>query len=189
MVFIATFWVAVVNLVLLVVALALHPASLDGFHWLRELPWVWFGSELQGALDMQAVDAGALWASWIVISGVLLAGSALAYALVEISAKPAPSAPVAQPQVAAMFSDLSNGMEGLNGFGTAAIPALAPAAELPRHQHAAHEISLADVTPNAPAAPIAPPPDKGQAIAATLRQIDPQLCASYDALLRELKSK
>ena len=189
MVFIATFWVAVVNLVLLVVALALHPASLDGFHWLRELPWVWFGSELQGALGMQAVDAGALWASWIVISGVLLAGSALAYALVEISAKPAPSAPVAQPQVAAMFSDLSNGMEGLNGFGTAAIPALAPAAELPRHQHAAHEISLADVTPNAPAAPIAPPPDKGQAIAATLRQIDPQLCASYDALLRELKSK
>ena len=189
MVFVATFWVAVINLVLLVVALALHPASLEGFHWLRELPWVWFGSEVLGALEMQAVDAGALWASWIVISGVLLAGSALAYALVEISAKPAPSAPVAQPQVAAMFSDLSNGMEGLNGFGTAAIPALAPAAELPRHQHAAHEISLADVTPNAPAAPIAPPPDKGQAIAATLRQIDPQLCASYDALLRELKGK
>ena len=189
MVFIATFWVAVVNLVLLVVALALHPASLDGFHWLRELPWAWFGSELQGALDMQAVDAGALWASWIVISGVLLAGSALAYALVEISAKPAPAAPVAQPQVAVMFSDLSNGMEGLSGFGTAAIPALAPAAELPRHQHAAHEISLADVTPNAPAAPIAPPPDKGQAIAATLQQIDPQLSASYDALLRELQAK
>ena len=189
MVFIATFWVAVVNLVLLVVALALHPASLDGFHWLRELPWVWFGSELQGALDMQAVDAGALWALWICISGVLLVGSALAYLLVEISAKPAPATPVAKPQVAALFSDLSTGMEGLNGFGTAAIPALAPAAELPRHQHAAQEISLADVTPNAPAAPIAPPPDKGQAIAATLRQIDPQLCASYDALLRELKGK
>jgi hypothetical protein len=76
MVFVATFWTAVVNLVLLVVALALHPASLDGFHWLRELPWVWFGSEVQGALDMQGVDAGALWALWIVISGVLLVGSA-----------------------------------------------------------------------------------------------------------------
>ena len=189
MVFIATFWVAVVNLVLLVVALALHPASLDGFHWLRELPWVWFGSELQGALDMQAVDAGALWALWIVISGVLLAGSALAYALVEISAKPAPAAPVAQPQVAAMFSDLSNGMEGLNGFGTAAIPALAPAAELPRHQHAAHEIHLANVAPPATAAPTAVEADKGQAIAATLQQIDPQLSASYDALLRELQGK
>ena len=184
MVFIATFWVAVVNLVLLVVALALHPASLDGFHWLRELPWAWFGSELQGALGMQAVDAGALWALWIVISGVLLAGSALAYALVEISAKPAPAT-----QVAAMFSDLSTGMEGLNGFGTAAIPALAPAAELPRHQHAAHEIHLADVAPPAPAAPTAVEADKGQAIAATLQQIDPQLSASYDALLRELQGK
>ena len=184
MVFIATFWAAVVNLVLLVVALAMHPASLDGFHWLRELPWAWFGNELQGALDMQAVDAGALWALWIVISSVLLAGSALAYAMLEMDAKPAP---VAQPQVAAMFSDLSNGMEGLKGFGTAAIPALAPAAELPRHQHAAHEIHLADAAPHSPATPLVPAPDKAQAIAATLQQIDPQLSASYDALLRELK--
>lgn len=53
MVFVATFWVAVINLVLLVVALALHPASLEGFHWLRELPWVWFGSEVLGALKMK----------------------------------------------------------------------------------------------------------------------------------------
>jgi hypothetical protein len=85
-----------------------------------------------------------------------------------------------------MFSDLRTGMEGLSGFGTAAIPALAPAAELPRHQHAAHEIHLADVEPPAPAAVEA---DKGQAIAATLQQIDPQLSASYDALLRELQGK
>ena len=187
MVFIATFWAAVVNLVLLVVALAMHPASLDGFHWLRELPWTWFGSEVQGALEMQALDAGALWALWIVMSGVLLVGCALAYALLEISAKSAPAAPVAQPQVAAMFSHLSTGMEGLNGFGTAAIPALAPAAELPRHQHAAHEIHLANAAPHSPATPLAPAPDKAQAIAATLQQIDPQLSASYDALLRELK--
>ncbi len=186
MVFIATFWVAVVNLVLLVVALALHPASLDAFHWLRELPWAWFGSEVLGALEMQAVDAGALWALWICISGALLAGSALAYALVEISAKPVPAAPVVQPQVAAMFSDLSTGMQGLNGFGTAAISALASATELPRHQHAAHEIHLADVAPPVTAAPEA---DKGQAIAATLHQIDPQLSASYDALLCELQGK
>ena len=189
MVFVATFWAAVVNLVLLVVALAMHPASLDGFHWLRDLPWAWFGSEVQGVLDMQAVDAGALWALWICISGVLLAGAALGYALVEISPKPVPAAPVAQPQVAAMFSDLSTGMEGLNSFGTAAIPALAPAAELPRHQHAAHEIHLAAVAPHAPAAPTADQADKGQAIAATLQEIDPQLSASYDALLRELQSK
>lgn len=184
MVFVATFWVAVINLVLLVVALALHPASLEGFHWLRELPWVWFGSEVLGALEMQAVDAGALWALWIVISGVLLVGSALAYLLVAMGAKPNHAAPAPQAQVAAMFSDLSMGMEGLNGFGTAAIPALAPATELPRHQHTAHEIHLADVAPPATAAPEA---DKGQAIAATLHQIDPQLSASYDALLRELK--
>ncbi len=186
MVFIATFWVAVINLVLLVVALALHPASLEGFHWLRELPWVWFGSEVLGALEMQAVDAGALWALWIVISGVLLVGSALAYLLVAMGVKPSHAAPVPQAQVAAMFSDLSMGMEGLNGFGTAAIPALAPATELPRHQHTAHEIHLADVAPPATAAPEAA---KGQAIAATLHQIDPQLSASYDALLRELKGK
>jgi hypothetical protein len=37
--------------------------------------------------------------------------------------------------------------------------------------------------------PLATAPDKGQAIAATLQQIDPQLSASYDALLRELQGK
>lgn len=98
MVFVATFWVAVTNLVLLVVALALHPASLEGFHWLRELPWVWFGSEVLGALEMQAVGAGALWALWIVISGVLLVGSALAYLLVEMGAKPSHAAPPRKPR-------------------------------------------------------------------------------------------
>ena len=50
MVFIATFWAAVINLLLLVVAVALHPASLDGLHWLRDLPWPWFGTELLGIL-------------------------------------------------------------------------------------------------------------------------------------------
>jgi hypothetical protein len=88
-----------------------------------------------------------------------------------------------------MFSDLRTGMEGLSGFGTAAIPALTPAAELPRHQHAAHEIRLANVAPPATAALTAVEADKGQAIAATLQQIDPQLSASYDALLRELQGK
>jgi hypothetical protein len=188
MVFIATFWAAVVNLVLLVVALALHPASLDGFHWLRDLPWAWFGTEVGGMLDMQAVDAGALWALWMCVSGALLAGSALAYAVLETGSKPAFATPVAQPQAAAMFSDLRNGMEGLGGFGTAEIPALAPAAELPRHQHPAHEIHLADAASDAPMAPTASQSDKAQDIAASLQQIDPQLSASYDALLRELES-
>jgi hypothetical protein len=186
--FIATFWAAVVNLVLLVVALALHPASQEGFHWLRGLPWSWFGSELQGALDMQAVDAGALWALWIFVSGALFAGSALACAILEMGAMSPPAAPAVQPPVAAMFSDLSTGMEGLGGFGTAEIPALAPAAELPRHQYPAHEIPLATAAPDAPLAPATPQADKAQNIAASLQQIDPQLSASYDALLRELES-
>ena len=188
MVFIATFWAAVVNLVLLVVALALHPASLEGFHRLRDLPWAWFGTEVGGMLDMRAVDAGALWALWICVSGALFAGSALAYAILQTGGQPAPAAALAQPPVASMFSDLSTGMQGLDGFGTAAIPALAPAAELPRHQHPAHEIHLADAAPDAPAAHTTPQADKAQDIAASLQQIDPQLSASYDALLRELES-
>ena len=188
MVFFATFWVAVANLLLLVVALALHPESLEGFHWLRDLPWGWFGTEVLGMLEMQAVDAGALWALWMCVSGALFAGSALAYAILEMGTKSTLAAPAAQPPVAAMFSDLSTGMEGLGGFGTAEIPALAPAAELPRHQHPAHEIHLADAAPDAPAAPTTPQADKAQDIAASLQQIDPQLSASFDALLRELES-
>lgn len=184
MVFIATFWAAVVNLVLLVVALALHPASLDGLAWLRDLPWEWFGTEMAGMLDMQAVQAEALWALWLSTSGVLLLGAALAYGAVKVGARSAPAAPAVQPQVAAMFSDLSSGMEGLGGFGTAFPAALAPAADLPRQSHAAHDLGLADLAPSAPSPPA---PDKGQDIAATLQQIDPQLGASYDALLQELK--
>jgi len=188
MVFIATFWVALVNLVLLFVALALHPASLEGFHWLRDLPWGWFGTEVLGVLDMHVVEPGALWALWICISGVLLVGSAFGYAFVEMGDKSAPAAQVAQPQAAAMFRDLRTGMEGLGGFGTAEIPALAPAADLPRHQHPDHEIHLTDAAPEALATPTARQADKAQDIAASLQQIDPQLSASYDALLRELES-
>ena len=188
MVFIATFWVALVNLVLLVVALALHPASLEGLHWLRDLPWAWFGSEVMGVLDMQVVEAGALWALWICISGVLLVGSAFGYAFVEMGDKSVPAAQVAQPQAAAMFRDLRTGMEGLGGFGTAEIPALAPAADLPGHQHLAHEIHLADAAPLACDEHPSPQADKSHDITASLEQIDPQLSASYDALLRELES-
>jgi hypothetical protein len=188
MVFIATFWVALVNLVLLFVALALHPASLEGLHWLRDLPWAWFGSEVMGVLDMQVVEAGALWALWICISGVLLVGSAFGYAFVEMGDKSVPAAQVAQPQAAAMFRDLRTGMEGLGGFGTAEIPALAPAADLPGHQHLAHEIHLADAAPLACDEHPSPQADKSHDITASLEQIDPQLSASYDALLRELES-
>jgi len=188
MVFIATFWVALVNLVLLVVALALHPASLEGLHWLRDLPWAWFGSEVMGVLDMQVVEAGALWVLWICVSGVLLVGSAFGYAFVQMGDKSVPAVQVAQPQPSSMFHDLRTGMEGLGGFGTAEIPALAPAADLPRHQHSAHEIHRADAAPEALATPTARQADKAQDIAASLQQIDPQLSASYDALLRELES-
>ena len=188
MVFAATFWVALVNLALLVIALALHPASLEGLHWLRDLPWGWFGSEVLGALDMRAVDAGALWALWIGVSGVLLLGSAVAYAILETGRSYVSAAAVAQPQAAAMFHDLRTGMEGLGGFGTAEIPALAPAADLPRHQHMAQEIHLADAAPLDCDEHPAPQADKSHDITASLEQIDPQLSASYDALLRELES-
>lgn len=184
MVFIATFWAAFFNLVVLVLALAVHPASIDGLAWLRELPWEWFGTELLGALDMHPVEAGALWALWLCVSGLLLAGSMIVYAVTVISAPPTPVASAVQPQVAAMFSDLSSGMDGLEGFGTAPIPALAPASELPRQPRAAPEMLA---TTSKPFAAMSIASRNDQDIAATLQHIDPQLSASYDALLRELK--
>jgi len=152
------------------------------------LPWAWFGSEVMGVLDMQVVEAGALWALWICVSGVLLVGSAFGYAFVQMGDKSVPAAQVAQPQAAAMFSDLRTGMEGLGGFGTAEIPALAPAADVPGHQHLPHEIHLADAAPLACDEHPSPQADKSHDITASLEQIDPQLSASYDALLRELES-
>ena len=185
MVFIATFWAAVINLVLLVVALALHPASLDGFHWLRELPWPWFGTELLGMLDMQAVDAGALWALWICVSAVLILGSIVAYALVALNSAPAQaSVPIPETKVAAMFDTLSDDMAGLGGFGSLGTDGVAPVA-------AGQTKPAAPIEPEAigSAAPAAPAvPQRARDITASLEQIDPELGSSYGALLRELES-
>jgi hypothetical protein len=185
MVFIATFWAAVINLVLLVVALALHPASLDGFHWLRELPWPWFGTELLGMLDMQAVDAGALWALWICVSTVLILGSIMAYALLALNSAPAQaSVPIAETKVAAMFDTLSDDMAGLGGFGSLGADGVAPAGAA--QAKAATPIEPQAVSSDTPTEPAAP--QRARDITASLEQIDPELGSSYGALLRELES-
>ena len=183
--FIATFWIAFVNLLLLVVALAFHPASLDGLYWLGDLPWAWFGTELLGMFDMQSVQAGALWALWICMTGVLLVGSALAYAALALAGRSAAMRPAPEPQVAALFGDLSSGMAGLGGFGypnlrdLGVAPSLAPQAPV---------ADLVDTERDALTASVAAPAASAPDIAASLQQIDPQLSASYDALLRELNS-
>jgi hypothetical protein len=185
MVFIASFWAAVINLLLLVVAVALHPASLDGLHWLRDLPWPWFGTELLGIFDMQLLDAGALWALWICVTGVLLVGSTLAYAALELAGRSVALPPAPEPQVAALFGDLSNGMAGLGGFGNSELRDLGVAPSLARQAQTA---DVVDTERDAPAVAISAPAASAPDIAASLQQIDPQLSASYDALLRELKS-
>ena len=185
MVFAATFWVALVNLVLLVIALALHPASLEGLYWLRDLPWAWFGTELLGVFEMHAVDAGALWALWISVSGVLLGGSTLAYAALALSGSAAPTRVAAEPRVTDLFSDLSSGMSGLGGFGN---PDLRDLGATPSKSSPALQADALDTVHDAPAASDPAPAVKAPDIVASLQQIDPQLRASYDALLRELTS-
>jgi hypothetical protein len=182
--FIATFWVAVLNLLLLVVALALHPQSLEGLPWMRELPWPWFGTELLSMFEMQTVDAGALWALWICVSGVLLVGSIVAFGASGLAAKADAPRAAPEPQVAALFSDLSSGMAGLGGFGKPDLldlgvaPSLSPQAPVADVVNTGSDVPLDSVPKPAFGAPD---------IAASLQQIDPQLSASYDALLRELK--
>ena len=183
--FIATFWAAFVNLLLLVVALAFHPASLDGFYWLGDLPWAWFGTELLGMFDMQTAEAGALWALWICVTGVLLVGSTLAYAALELAGRSVALPPAPEPQVAALFGDLSNGMAGLGGFGNSELRDLGVAPSLATQAQTA---DVVDTERDAPATSVPAPAASVPDIAASLLQIDPQLSASYDALLRELNS-
>jgi hypothetical protein len=183
--FIATFWVAVLNLLLLVVALALHPASLEGLHWIRELPWLWFGTELLSMFDMQTVDAGALWALWVCVSGVLLVGAIVAYGASGLAAKADAPRLAPEPKVAALFNDLSSGMAGLSGFGKPDLPDLGVAPSLSSQSPLA---DVVDTERDLPLASVPKPASSAPDIAASLQQIDPQLSASYDALLRELKS-
>jgi len=169
MFFLVTFWVAALNLVLLVIALSWTPAFwTQASHWLSMLPWGTFGTELAGLLQMQAVDTGALWAFWLTETGVLLLGCGLAYLALKRHASKPVIAALPTPEVAQMFGQLSSSLTGLQGFGDlddaparTAVPVTAP----PVH-------AAADAAPTA--------------IAAHLQDIDPELGSSFDAVLREL---
>jgi len=178
MLFVASFWVALLNLALLIGALAFNQQALADPSWFVELPWPWFGTELAGALQMQPVEAGALWALWMGVSVLLCLGSGLNYAFAAQTMRAAKRAAVPTPQVAAMFDQLSSGMEGLGGFGEHDLRNLKPASAAPAH--AAEPVLEAVPTAKAPDAPAA------ASIAVSLQQIDPQLRSSYEALLQEL---
>ena len=178
MLFIASFWAALINLALLVFALAFNHQALANPAWFLELPWPWFGTELAAVLDMQPVEAGALWALWMGVSALLCLGSGLSYAFAAQAARAAKRPPAPTPQVAAMFDQLSSGMEGLGGFGDHDLRNLQPASATPT-------LVVEPVLNPAPAAkvPDAPPVES---IAVSLQHIDPQLRSSYEALVKEL---
>ena len=185
MFFIATLWAAVLNLCLLVTALAWTPAFWsDAAHWLQALPWRTFGTELGALLRMHPVDAGAVWALWLCVSAVLLLGALFSYVLLKLRAPTAAVAPLPTPEVAAMFSNLSSSLQGLQGFGDLDAPApaakasspapVAPAIPVAKEVHAVSAVTAQDPAP--------------AAIGVSLQEIDPELGSSYDALLRELGS-
>ena len=178
MLLIASFWVALVNLVLLVCALALNHEALSNPAWFMELPWPWFGTELAGALEMQPVEAGALWALWLAVSVLLCLGSGLNYAFAAQAARAAKRPRAPTPQVAAMFDQLSSGMEGLGGFGEHDLRNLQPASAPPARA-AEPVLDAAPLSKQAGAHAAA-------SIAVSLQHIDPQLRSSYEALVQEL---
>ncbi len=183
MFFIATLWAAVLNLCLLVTALAWTPAFwTDAAHWLQALPWRTFGTELGALLQMHPADASAVWALWLCLSAVLLVGALFSYALLKLRAPTTTVAPLPTPEVAAMFGNLSSSLRGLQGFGDLDAPAakasspapVAPAIPMAKEVHAVSAVMAQDPAP--------------AAIGASLQEIDPELGSSYDALLRELGS-
>jgi len=167
-----TLWAAALNLVLLLVALSWTPAFwTQAPHWLSALPWRTFGTEAAGLLQMQAVDAAALWALWITAGGVLLLGGGLAYGILKRHAPKPVLAALPTPEVADMFGQLSNSLTGLQGFG---------------------DLDDVPAKPSGPVGPVptlqvrAPQEATPVAIAANLQGIDPELGSSFDAVLREL---
>ena len=169
MFFSVTLWAAALNLVVLLIALSWTPAFwTQAPHWLSALPWRTFGTEAAGLLQMQAVDAAALWALWITVSGVLLLCGGLAYGLLERHAPKPVVAALPTPEVADMFGQLSSSLTGLQGFGDLDDAPAKPAGPVPTLQVRAPQ----EVTP--------------VAIAANLQGIDPELGSSFDAVLREL---
>jgi hypothetical protein len=178
----ATLWAALLNTVILAVALAWTPAFwMDAMHWLIALPWRTFGTELGALLQMQSVAASAVWALWLCASTVLLGVGLLAYALVKRHTMPAGGMPLPSPEVADMFGQLSNSLQGLGGFGDVDPPV-----------QKSVKPDLGSVSPLAgpPSEPLAGTPHQSTPVAlgSSLQEIDPELGASYDALVRELAS-
>jgi len=172
----ATLWAAALNLLLLAAALAWTPAFWsNAAHWLQALPWRSFGTQALALLQMQAMDASAVWALWLIASAVLLLGALASYALLKLQKPRAPLpavAPLPTPEVSAMFDQLSSSLQGLQGFGDLGSPPQAP------------PMSVPVLTVLAEGAPTA----ASSAIAASLQEIDPELGTSYAALLRELNT-
>jgi hypothetical protein len=178
----ATLWAAVLNTVILAVALACTPAFwMDATHWLMALPWRTFGTELGALLQMQSVAASAVWALWLCASTVLLGVGLLAYALVKRHTMPAGGMPLPSPEVADMFGQLSSSLQGLGGFGDVEARPLKDVKQ-----------DLAPVSPLARARlePLAGTSHQATqaALGCSLQEIDPELGASYAALVRELAS-
>jgi hypothetical protein len=175
MVFLATLWAAGLNLLLLLVALAWTPAFWsDPARWLGRLPWDNFGAELASLFSMQAVAAGAIWALWLCASAVLSAGALVAYALLKLRPTPAAPTPPPPPDVSAMFGNLSSSLQGLQSFGDQGGAPPAPSMPVPVPVLTV----LAKVDPEA----------SPSGIAASLREIDPELGSTYASLLRELST-
>jgi hypothetical protein len=169
---IATCWAAVLNLLLLAVALAWTPAFWSGAsHWLQGLPWRTFGTELGAVLQMHPAAAGAVWSLWLCVTVVLCVGALALYAALKLR-KPLAAAPLPTPEVAAMFGQLFNSLEGLQGFGASDAPNPLPPSP------GAVSASAYSVAATQPQPPVA--------LGASLQEIDPELGSRYDALLREL---
>ena len=167
-----TFWAAALNLVVIIIALSWTPAFwTQPLQWLSALPWRTFGTDFGGLLQMQAVDADALWALWLCVSGVLLIGNAVAFGVLKRHAPKPVVAALPTPEVTQMFGQLSSSLTGLQGFGDLEeAPAKpvgpVPSLQVPAPQHTAPT-----------------------AIGANLQDIDPELGSSFDAVLRELGQK
>ena len=78
-----------------------------------------------------------------------------------------------------------NGMAGLGGFGKPDLPDLGVAPSVSPQSPLA---DVVDTERDGPLSSVQQPAASAPDIAASLQQIDPQLSASYDALLRELQS-
>jgi hypothetical protein len=178
----ATLWAAVLNIVILAVALAWTPDFwMDATHWLMALPWRTFGTELGALLQMQSVHASAVWALWLCVSTVLLGVGLLAYAVVKRNTLPVGVGALPTPEVADMFGQLSNSLDGLGGFGDV---------DPPVQKSVKPDLGPASPLAGPPLEPLAGTPQQPTpaALGSSLQEIDPELGASYDALVRELAS-